>query len=99
MYTEWETAVGMTETQAAIGITVLVILSILILCSGAIIMGIMTHRLAKRKGYGGYFWTGFFFHVIGLIYVVGLPDNRFTGNGYVNNGYANNGYDINSGEY
>jgi Na+/melibiose symporter-like transporter len=39
----------------------------------AIIMGIFTSKLAKKKGYRGYFFTGFFFNMIGLIYVVGLP--------------------------
>lgn len=38
-----------------------------------IIIGIMTAKLAAKKGYRGYFFTGFFFQVIGLIYVVGLP--------------------------
>jgi len=39
----------------------------------AIIMGIFTAKLAKKKGYHGYFFTGFFFALVGLIYVVGLP--------------------------
>ena len=39
----------------------------------AVIMGIFTAKLAKKKGYRGYFFTGFFFSMIGLIYVVGLP--------------------------
>lgn len=39
----------------------------------SIIMGIFTAKLAKKKGYRGYFFTGFFFNVVGLIYVVGLP--------------------------
>ena len=38
-----------------------------------ITMGIFTSKLARKKGYSGYFFTGFFFNVIGLIYVVGLP--------------------------
>lgn len=38
-----------------------------------IIMGIFTAKLAGKKGYRGYFFTGFFFNLIGLIYVVGLP--------------------------
>ena len=42
----------------------------------AIIMGIFTAKLAKKKGYHGYFFTGFFFNLIGLIYVVGLPLSR-----------------------
>ena len=39
----------------------------------AIISGILTFKLAAKKGYYGYFFTGFFFNLIGLIYVVGLP--------------------------
>ena len=39
----------------------------------SIIMGIFTAKLAKKKGYRGYFFTGFFFNMVGLIYVVGLP--------------------------
>ena len=39
----------------------------------SIIMGIFTAKLASKKGYRGYFFTGFFFNLIGLIYVVGLP--------------------------
>ncbi len=42
----------------------------------AIIMGIFTSKLAKKKGYHGYFFTGFFFSMVGLIYVVGLPLSR-----------------------
>lgn len=37
------------------------------------ILGIFTAKLAHKKGYRGYFFTGFFFSFIGLIYVVGLP--------------------------
>ena len=33
----------------------------------------LLHKLAVKKGYKGYFWTGFFWTVVGLIYVVGLP--------------------------
>lgn len=39
-----------------------------------IITGILCYKLARRKGYRGYFFTGLFLGVIGLIYVVGLPD-------------------------
>lgn len=38
-----------------------------------ILYGIFTAKLAAKKGYRGYFFTGFFFHWIGLLYVVGLP--------------------------
>ena len=39
----------------------------------SIIMGIFTAKLAGKKGYRGYFFTGLFFNLVGLIYVVGLP--------------------------
>jgi uncharacterized membrane protein len=39
----------------------------------AVFWGILTMKQAHRKGYHGYFWTGFFLWMIGLIYVVGLP--------------------------
>lgn len=38
--------------------------------------GLLSRNLARKKGYTGYFWTGFFLLVLGLIYVAGLPDNR-----------------------
>jgi len=38
-----------------------------------ILFGVLCRKLAKKKGYRGYFWTGFFLGFIGLIYVVGLP--------------------------
>jgi hypothetical protein len=38
-----------------------------------VIWGILTMKLAHHKGYRGYFWTGFFLGMVGLIYVVGLP--------------------------
>jgi hypothetical protein len=36
-------------------------------------LGIFTAKLAHKKGYRGYFFTGFFFCIIGLLYVIGLP--------------------------
>jgi hypothetical protein len=30
-------------------------------------------KQARHKGYRGYFWTGFFLGLAGLIYVAGLP--------------------------
>ena len=38
-----------------------------------VLLGTLTQKLAVKKGYKGYFWTGFFWTVVGLIYVVGLP--------------------------
>lgn len=40
----------------------------------AIICGILSKKLAARKGYTGYFWTGFFLTMMGLVYVAGLPN-------------------------
>ncbi len=35
----------------------------------------MTKKLASRKGYTEYYWTGFLLQIVGLIYVAGLPVN------------------------
>ena len=48
------------------------ILYLLAILAG-VLLGTLTHKLAVKKGYKGYFWTGFFWTVVGLIYVVGLP--------------------------
>ena len=42
----------------------------------SVIYGIFTAKLAAKKGYRGYFFTGFFFTIIGLLYVIGLPLER-----------------------
>lgn len=39
-----------------------------------LIFGTMCRKLAQRKGYEGYFWTGAFLGIAGLVYVAGLPD-------------------------
>ena len=38
-----------------------------------IICGCLCKKLAAKKGYIGYFWTGFFLMLLGLIYVGFLP--------------------------
>lgn len=42
------------------------------------LFGILCHKLAGKKGYNGYFWTGFFLHFLGFLYVIGLPDRGQT---------------------
>ena len=37
------------------------------------IFGFVCQRLAKYKGYDGYFLVGLFGGIIGLLYVIGLP--------------------------
>lgn len=54
-------------------VMILVSVYAFVLSSIGIVCGVLTHKLAHKKGYTGYFWTGFFFGLIGLIYVVGLP--------------------------
>ncbi|MBE5767457.1 MAG: hypothetical protein E7335_09885 [Clostridiales bacterium] len=51
-------------------------MGLIVLLFQFIFFGTLTYKLAHRKGYKGYFWTGAFLGFIGLIYVVGLPDNR-----------------------
>lgn len=60
------------ETSMAAGLTVAIIWLVVLIGLG-IILGTLTKKLARKKGYRGYFWTGFFLNWIGLIYVVGLP--------------------------
>lgn len=70
---------GASELESALmaaaisGIAAILILALVLLIA-AIIMGILCRKLARHKGYTGYFWMGFFLGVIALIYVVGLPD-------------------------
>ena len=49
------------------------LLALLPFILAGVLLGTLTHKLAVKKGYKGYFWTGFFWTVVGLIYVVGLP--------------------------
>ncbi len=46
---------------------------ILALALVSVLWGILTMKQARHKGYRGYFWTGFFWGLAGLIYVAGLP--------------------------
>ena len=38
--------------------------------------GALSSTLAAKKGYSGYFWTGFLLGIWGLIYVAGLPPEK-----------------------
>ena len=49
------------------------VLSLLVMIGLASIIGVLTSKLARAKGYNGSFWTGFFLQLIGLLYVIGLP--------------------------
>lgn len=40
----------------------------------AVIFGFLCQSLCEKKGHEGGFWIGFFFGILGLLYVVGLPD-------------------------
>lgn len=43
-----------------------------------VVYGIFCMKLAHKKGYKGYFFTGFFWRRIGLNYVGNLPDRTVT---------------------
>ena len=45
-------------------------LPFLIICFGC---GIVSHLIARKKGYSGYFWTGFFLWAFGVMYIASLP--------------------------
>ena len=51
-----------------------VLLALLIALIPAIITGNLCRKLAERKHMHGYFWTGFFLGILGLLYVGFLPD-------------------------
>ncbi len=52
------------------------VISLLTLILSHVVYGLVSRKLAGKKGYEGYFWTGFLLGIIGLIYVAGLPVNR-----------------------
>lgn len=58
------------DPSALVGMAFIPILIAIALAS---IIGVLTLKLAAAKGYRGYFWTGFFLQIIGLLYVIGLP--------------------------
>ena len=59
------------------GLVVLwVFVCILISLVPAIIAGTLCQKLAAKKGYFGYFWTGFFLGIMGLLYVGFMPEIR-----------------------
>ena len=66
------TSVDPAAAAIAVVSSIVLVLGVLLLSN--IIMGIFCCKLAHRKGYKGYFFTGFFFGMVGLVYVVGLPD-------------------------
>ena len=35
--------------------------------------GVVSHLIARKKGYSGYFWTGFFLWAFGVMYIASLP--------------------------
>ena len=45
-------------------------LPLVLTCLGC---GIVSRLIARKKGYSGYFWTGFFLWVFGVMYVASLP--------------------------
>jgi len=48
--------------------------------AAAVLFGILTGMLARKKGYTGQlFWLGLLLNIIGLIFVAGLPDKPKTG--------------------
>ena len=47
---------------------------LLVLLIPHMICGCLCGKLSRQKGYSGHFWTGFFLGILGLLYVIGLPD-------------------------
>lgn len=71
-YSKASSLPGIIRSLTGIFLLIPILLGFLLLS----IMGLVTMRLAHHKGYSGYFWTGFFLQIVGLIYVVGLPERN-----------------------
>lgn len=63
----------MTVAEMAATGSVLAMVLMVILLFGNLVYGVLCCKLAHKKGYTGYFWTGFFMGLLGLWYVMGLP--------------------------
>lgn len=63
----------MYDSSAVNALLVSFLPSVILFFVYGIICGTLCQKLAARKGYYGYFWTGFFWSIAGLIYVAGLP--------------------------
>ena len=61
-------------TMAIVPMITMLVLVVFVLLFNRIVNGMLCKRLAAKKGYSGYFFTGFFWGLMGLLYVVGLPD-------------------------
>ena len=72
MTTDMQYAITVAGQRALIAVGLWLFIVILM----AAIMGFIAHRLAGKKGYTGYLWTGFFLKIVGLKYVAGLPVRR-----------------------
>jgi hypothetical protein len=68
---------GYTDpAYAMLTILLPLILMVLLYLGIGVLTGLVARTLAQKKGYDGYFWTGFLLSTIGIIYVAGLPDKR-----------------------
>lgn len=55
-------------------VPLIIVAALLIALIPHIIIGVLCKKLAARKSLSGYFWTGFFLGIAGLVYVGFLPD-------------------------
>ena len=64
----------MMNASSSDAIILVIVLTLAVALAFPILFGVLCRKLAGRKGYDGYFWTGFFLGMVGLLYVIGLPD-------------------------
>ncbi len=55
-------------------ILVIALICLLLWLIARTIIGVLCYKMADKKGYTGYFGTGFFLGIIGFVYVIFLPD-------------------------
>ena len=75
MYTQTMNPEMLDAAYTVVMITAVVVVLIFYALMG-LVTGLVSRKLARKKGYRGYFWTGFLLSVLGVIYVAGLPEKK-----------------------
>ena len=75
MYTQTMSPEILEAAETVVMVTAIVTVLIIYALAG-LITGLVSRKLARKKGYRGYFWTGFLLNRLGVIYVAGLPEKK-----------------------
>ena len=75
MYTQTMSPEILEAAETVVMVTAIVTVLIIYALAG-LITGLVSRKLARKKGYRGYFWTGFLLNCLGVNYVAGLPEKK-----------------------